>query len=80
MFCLKREASVKSKRKLADKSEVFFVLSLLNHIPLIFKRSMNRRKRNLGLDQLGATVCGYIPSRFLLCSSTDSSVSSLYCI
>lgn len=60
MFCLKRESSVKSKRKLAGKNEVsFFVLSLLNHIPLILK-NMNKRKKSLGLDQSDATICGYI--------------------
>ena len=62
MFCLKRESSVKSRRKLAGKNEVsflIFVLSLLNPILLILK-NMNKRKRSLGLDQSDATICGYI--------------------
>lgn len=53
MFCLKRESSVKSRRKLAGKNEVsflIFVLSLLNPILLILK-NMNKRKRSLGLDR-----------------------------
>lgn len=62
MFCLKRESSVKSRRKLAGKNEVsflIFVLSLLSPILLILK-NRNKRKRSLGLDQSDATICGYI--------------------
>lgn len=35
-----------------------FVLTLPNHIPLIFKKNMNKRK-SLGLDQSGASIYGY---------------------
>jgi len=62
MFCLKRQSSVKSRRKLAGKNEVsflFFVLLLLSHILLILK-DMNKRKRSFSLDQSDATICGYI--------------------
>jgi hypothetical protein len=61
MFCLKRESSVKSKRKLAGKNEVSLFKNVIITQPHTtdLKKKKNKRKRSLRLDPSDATICGY---------------------